>query len=402
MTEFEAKTPNPDTNQPTDESSEASPATAAPAGDATPESAAPAEPASAADESMSDAVDFAQAMTVPKHGDILTGKVVQISGDSVMVDVGYKSEGVVPLNELSHRPLVSPDEVVQVGDEIQVYVTSVDAEGNLRLSKRRADEAAAMGRIAEAYEAGEVLEAEVVEVVKGGLVLDIGMRGFMPASQVERGYVADLGKYLGQRLRARIIELDRNKNRVILSQKQVLEEEREKARQEIWATIEVGQVRRGVVKSLTDFGAFVDLGGVDGLVHISELSWGRPKHPSEVLSVGDEINVQVLRLDHERGKVSLGYKQTLPDPWSQVEEKYPEGTDVEGRVVRLTTFGAFVELEPGVDGLIHISQLADHRVLKPEEVVNPGQTVRVRVLSVRPDEKRISLSLREADQGTVD
>lgn len=402
MTEFEAKTPNPDATPTTDAPAEAATAAAPqPATDEAP-AAATVDESPAADESMSDAVDFAQAMTVPKHGDVLTGKVVQISGDSVMVDVGYKSEGVVPLNELSHRPLASPDEVVKVGDDIKVFVTSVDAEGNLRLSKRRADEQEAIGKIAEAYENGEVLEAEVVEVVKGGLVLDIGMRGFMPASQVERGYVADLGKYLGQRLRARIIELDRNKNRVILSQKQVLEEEREKARQQIWATIEVGQIRRGVVKSLTDFGAFVDLGGVDGLVHISELSWGRPKHPSEVLSVGDEIDVQVLRLDHERGKVSLGYKQTLPDPWSQVEEKYPEGTDVTGRVVRLTTFGAFVELEPGVDGLIHISQLADYRVLKPEDVVNPGETVRVRVLSVRPDEKRISLSLREADQGSVE
>lgn len=343
--------------------------------------------------------DFAKALTVPTPGNIVRGRVVQVSQDAAMVDIGYKSEGIVPLNELSHRPVASADQVVKVGDEIDVYVMSVDSqEGTLRLSKRRADEGAAWERIKQKFENNEVIEAEVVEVVKGGLVLDIGLRGFMPASQVERGYVADLGKYLGQHLRARVIEMDRQKNRVILSRKVVLEEERQQAKDRIWSELEEGQVRQGTVKSLTDFGAFVDLGGVDGLIHISELSWGRVKHPSEVLNVGDTINVKVLRLDREKGKVSLGYKQTLPDPWSQAVEKYPEGAVVTGKVVRLTTFGAFVELEPGVDGLIHISQLADHRVLKPDDVVNPGQEVRVRVLSVRPEEKRISLSLREADQ----
>lgn len=356
--------------------------------------------ASEAVETMAEAEkDFPGAMTMPRQGEVLTGKVIQVGSDSVLVDVGYKSEGVIPLNELSHRPVASPDQVVKVGDEISVYVMGIDGqEGALRLSKRRAEEGLVWGRIKESFENQAVLEAEVVEVVKGGLVLDIGLRGFMPASQVDRGYVADLGKYLGEKLKAKIIELDRHKNRVILSRRAVIEEERQKARETIWAELEEGQVLSGTVKSLTDFGAFVDLGGVDGLIHISELSWGRVKHPSEVVQVGDEIRVKILRLDREKGKVSLGYKQVLPDPWTQAVEKYPEGSVVEGKVVRLTTFGAFVELEPGVDGLIHISQLADRRILKPDEVVNPGQEVRVRVLSVNPELKRISLSLKEADQ----
>lgn len=343
--------------------------------------------------------DLSGALTVPKQGDVVRGRVVHVGADSVLVDVGYKSEGVVPLNELSHRPVAAADQVVKVGDEINVYVLAVDGqEGTLRLSRRRAEEGAAWARVKAASDSGEALEAEVVEVVKGGLVLDIGLRGFMPAGQVERGYVADLGKYLGQTLRARVIEVDKQKNRVILSRKVLLEEERQRNRERIWTELEEGQVRSGTVKSLTDFGVFVDLGGVDGLIHISELSYGRVKHPSEVLAVGDQINVKVLRLDREKGKVSLGYKQTLSDPWEVATQKYAEGSVVTGRVVRLTTFGAFVELEPGIDGLIHISQLADRRVIKPDEVVNPGQEVRVKILSVRPEERRISLSLREADQ----
>ncbi|MHB9146471.1 MAG: 30S ribosomal protein S1 [Symbiobacteriia bacterium] len=347
---------------------------------------------------VSDENDFAKALTVLSPGDIVTGKVVQVSPDSVMVDVGYKSEGIIPLNELSHRPLQSADQMVSVGDEITVLVVGVDGhEGNLKLSKRKAEEQAAWGSIQAAFEKGEVFDAEVVEVVKGGLVVDIGLRGFMPASQVERGYVADLGKYLGQKVRAKIIELDRHKNRVILSRKAVVEEERRQAKDHLWAELEEGQVREGTVKSLTDFGAFVDLGGVDGLVHVSELSYGRVKHPSEVLSEGQKVTVKVLRLDREKGKVSLGYKQTLADPWSAAPERFPEGSTVTGKVVRLTTFGAFVELEPGIDGLIHISQLAERHVTNPNEVVSPGQEVRVKVLSVKPEDKRISLSLREAD-----
>lgn len=356
------------------------------------------EPEAAETEEHAEEQDFAKALAVIKPGDVVTGKVVQVGPDFAMVDVGYKSEGYIPLNELSHRPLQSADQAVKVGDEIKVYVVNVEGhEGGLKLSMRKADEVEAWEKVKEAHEKGETLEAEVVEVVKGGLVLDIGLRGFMPASQVERGYASDLGKYLGQTLRAKVIEIDRSKNRVILSRKTVLEEERRLAKDRIWAELAEGQVREGTVKSLTDFGAFVDLGGVDGLIHVSELSWGRVKHPSEVLKEGDHVKVMILRLDREKGKVSLGLRQTLPDPWAAAAEKYPEGSTVTGTVVRLTTFGAFVELEPGIDGLVHISQLADRRVAKPDEVVNPGQKVRVKVLQVKPAEKRISLSLREAE-----
>jgi len=336
-----------------------------------------------------------------KEGDIVTGRVVRVEDDSLMVDVGYKSEGIITLNELSHRKLQNAAEAgLKEGDEVRVLILSMDrnGEGTLRLSKRRADEVAAWEKIIRWHETGEVVEGQVTEAVKGGLVVDLGLRAFLPASLVERGYVNDLSKYVGQTIKVKVIEVDRHKNKVILSRRQVLEEEREKARKAFWESVEVGQIREGTVKSLTDFGAFIDLGGVDGLLHISEISYGRIKHPSEVLSVGERIKVKVLRLDREKEKVSLGRKQVLPDPWETVAERYHEGDIVTGTVARLATFGAFVELEPGVDGLIHISQMADHRVNTPGDVVQPGQVVRVRVLSVDPEQRRISLSLRGVEQ----
>ncbi|BAD40655.1 MAG: 30S ribosomal protein S1 [Symbiobacterium thermophilum] len=339
------------------------------------------------------------ALRVPKPGDIVRGQVVRVSDDSIMVDVGYKSEGIIPLNELSHRPLRSAhDAGLKVGDEVQVVVLSVDTkgEGGLRISKRRADEQLAWAEVERKFEAGEVIEAEVTEAVKGGLVVDLGLRAFLPASQVDRGYVADLSKFVGQKIRVKIIELDPYKGRVILSRKQVLEAERTAARERFWSTVQEGDVLEGTVKSITDFGAFIDLGGVDGLLHISEMSYGRIKHPSQVVSEGERIKVKVLRLDREKGKVSLGLKQVLPDPWDSVEEKYPEGAIVEGTVARLTTFGAFVELEPGVDGLIHISQMADRRINNPGEVVSIGDVVKVKVINVDAQNRRISLSLRAA------
>jgi len=336
-----------------------------------------------------------------KEGDIVTGKVVRVQDNSLMVDVGYKSEGIITLNELSHRKLQNAAEAgLKEGDEVRVLVMSVDrnGEGTLRLSKRRADEAAAWEQVTKWFENDEVIEAQVSEAVKGGLVVDLGLRAFLPASLVERGYVNDLSKYVGQKIRVKIIELDRHKNKVILSRRKVLEEEREQAKKAFWESVEVGQVREGTVKSLTDFGAFIDLGGVDGLLHISEMSYGRIKHPSEVLTVGEKIKVKVLRLDREKEKVSLGLKQVLPDPWETVAERYPEDSIVKGTVARLATFGAFVELEPGVDGLVHISQMADYRVNTPGDVVQPGQQVLVRVVAVDPERRRISLSLRGVEQ----
>lgn len=335
----------------------------------------------------------------PTPGAILHGKVVRVEPDLAFVDVGYKSEGIVPLSELTYRHVASAEEVVKVGDEFDVLVLSVGQgeDATLRLSKRRADEIKAWDRLEEAYHTGAVLEVPVVEAVKGGLVADVGTRGFIPASQVDRGYVEDLQQYVGQTVRVKIIELDPHKRRVILSRRQVLEEERKLLKERTWATIQEGDVLEGTVKSLTDFGAFIDLGGVDGLLHISEMSWGRIRHPSEVLQEGQRVKVQVLRIDRERERISLGMKQILPNPWDTVAERYPEGAIVTGTVVRLATFGAFVELEPGVDGLIHISQLADYHVARPQDVVQIGQQVNVKILKVDAEQRRISLSLKEAE-----
>ncbi|MGE5485256.1 MAG: bifunctional 4-hydroxy-3-methylbut-2-enyl diphosphate reductase/30S ribosomal protein S1 [Ignavibacteriales bacterium] len=363
----------------------------APAGEAaTPETpAAPDEPG--------DGRIYDESMKSLKEGEIIPGRVVSIDDNGVMVDVGYKSEGIIPPNEVS-RKQVPPAEVVKPGDEIMVYVLSVDnQEGILKLSKKRADESLAWGKLEEAMAEGRVIEAPVVQEVKGGLVVDVGARGFVPASQIQRGYVSNLAKYVGQTLRMKILELDRGKNRVVLSQRVVLEEERERLKAETWGTIAEGEIRRGVVKGITDFGAFVDIGGVDGLLHVSELSWGRVNHPSEVVKEGDEIDVMILRIDKEKGKISLGLKQVLPDPWSTVATKYPVDSVVEGKVTRLAPFGAFVQLEPGIEGLIHISELSHERVSKPDEVVSPGQGVRVKVLKSRPEERRISLSLKAVE-----
>ena len=334
-----------------------------------------------------------------QEGQIVQGRVVSIDDNGALVDVGAKSEGLIPASELQRRGVFQQEPLVP-GQQIMVYVVSSDAgEGGLRLSKRRADEELAWRKLEEAFKENKVIEAPVAQEVKGGLVVDVGLRGFVPASQVERGYVNDLSKYVGKTLRLKVLELDRSKNRVVLSQRVVLEEEHERLCQETWATIAEGQVRKGVVKGITDFGVFVDLGGVDGLLHISELAWGRVKHPSEVVREGEEIEVKVLRVDKEKGKISLGRKQVLPDPWENVESKYPVGAVVQGEVTRTAPFGAFVQIEPGVEGLVHISEISSKHITKPEEAVKSGDEVMVRVLRVRPDERRISLSIKQADQG---
>lgn len=334
-----------------------------------------------------------------RPGQVVTGTVVHVAPDSVLVDVGAKSEGIIHLHDLSHRRVERADEVVSLGDTISVYVLGWEGEeGMLRLSKRRADEVVAWKRLEDAMAREEILEADVTEVVRGGLVVDVGLRGFVPSSHVARGYVNDLKPFLGQKLRLKVIELDRSKRRAILSRKIPLEEESRTLREKLWGEIEEGQVREGTVKSLTDFGAFIDLGGVDGLLHISEMSWGRIEHPSEILQEGQPIRVKVLRLDREKEKISLGLRQVMPNPWETVAERYLEGQIYPGKVVRLATFGAFVELEPGVDGLVHVSQLADHRVGTPGEVVQVGDMVQVKVLYVDVEAKRISLSKREADE----
>lgn len=332
-----------------------------------------------------------------RRGSIVTGTVVQVNDNEVLVDVGGKCEGIIPLNELSHRNIGDPHEVVAVGDTINVMVVKPEnEEGHPVLSKRRADRRIAWEKLEQYLANGTEIQGEVIEVVKGGLLVDVGVRGFVPASLIERGYVEDLDAYLGKTLRLKVIELDRSKNKVVLSQKAILEEEYEKQRQATWESLAVGQVRKGIVRRLTNFGAFVDLGGVDGLLHVSEISWGRVEHPRDALQEGQEIEVKVLGVDREEGKVSLGRKQLLPNPWDTAASRYPVGTIVEGKVLRLAPFGAFVEIEPGIEGLVHISQLADRHVEKPEDVVKVGDVIPVKVLGVDQEAQRMSLSLRQA------
>lgn len=333
-----------------------------------------------------------------QEGQVVLGRVISVDENGALVDVGAKSEGTIPASELQRKGAF-PQEPLKAGQEVMVYVMSSDAgEGGLRLSRRRAEEEVAWRKLDEVFKEGGVVEAPVAQEVKGGLVVDVGLRGFVPASQVERGYVNDLSRYVGRNLRLKVLELDRSKNRVVLSQRVVLESEHDSLCQETWATIAEGQVRRGVVKGITDFGVFVDLGGVDGLLHISELAWGRVKHPSEAVREGEEIDVKVLRVDKEKGKISLGRKQVLPDPWEEIESRYPIGAVIEGEVTRTAPFGAFVQIEPGVEGLVHISEVSNQHITKPEDAVNSGDKVLVKVLRVRPEERRISLSIKQADQ----
>lgn len=327
----------------------------------------------------------------------VTGRVTKVEQDKVYVDIGAKSDGVVPLRELTFRPISAAAEVVSEGDEIEVMVLRPENEqGEIILSKRRVDEEKAWGRLAEAKESGEAVEALVIERVKGGLVVDVGVRGFIPGSQVAKEFIEDLSAFVGQRLAVKVLEVDRGKRNVILSRRQVVEDEAKRAKDEALQRIEAGTVVPGVVRRLTSFGAFVDLGGVEGLLHVSELAWGRVKHPSEVLTEGQEVNVKVLKVDRETGRVSLGLKQTLPDPWVAVASKYRPGQVVSGEVVRVVDFGAFVRLDEGVEGLVHVSQLAPNRVEKASDAVKVGQKVDVKVLNVDPEKKRISLSIRQA------
>jgi 4-hydroxy-3-methylbut-2-enyl diphosphate reductase len=292
-------------------------------------------------------------------------------------------------------------DVVKEGDVIDVYVLSVDNdEGHLVLSKKRADRSQAAEKVEQALNTKEELAGEVLKVVKGGLLVDaMGMRGFVPASLVERGYVGDLDKYVGKMLRLRVIEYDKNRGKVVLSQKAILQDEYLVAQQEIWGTIQPGEIRKGTVRHLTNFGAFVDLGGVDGLLHISELSWGRIKHPSEVVHEGDEAEVYVIAVDRDNKRISLSLKQVQANPWKTIGERYQVGQVVKGTIVRIVSFGAFVEIEPGVEGLVHISRLADYRVAKAEDVISAGQVVDVKVLDINDQDQRISLSIKDAVEG---
>lgn len=342
---------------------------------------------------------YEETLKTLKIGDITTGTVVQVSENEVMVNVGYKSDGIILLNELSAEDFNSPNEIVKNGDKVDVYVLKVeDKDGNLILSKKRADIKNAWDEIERMYEAKDIIEAKVIEEVKGGLLVYIkGLRGFVPASHVDLQYVPELSVFIGNSFKLKIIEVDRKKNRIILSRKQLLEEEYQKKRAETWKNIDEGQIIKGKVQRLTDFGAFVDIGGVDGLVHISELSWGRVNHPSEVVKEGDEVEVKVLNVDKERDRISLGIKQTLPNPWENVENRYKIGSIITGKVVKLVGFGAFIEIEPGIEGLVHISQISWEHVIKPEDVLSLGQEINVKIMDLNPQEHRMSLSIKEAE-----
>ena len=332
------------------------------------------------------------------EGDVVSGKVVRIDQDEVLVDIGYKSEGVIPSNELSIRKSVDPSEEVELGEEVDALVlTKEDQEGRLILSKKRARFEKAWRRIEQAADTGEPVDGTVIEVVKGGLILDLGVRGFLPASLVDIRRVQNLDEFMGQKLECKVIELNRSRNNVVLSRRAVLEEERKEVREQILGRLEPGQVVEGKISNIVDFGAFVDLEGIDGLIHISELSWSHVNHPSEVVSIGDTVRVKVLDIDQDRQRISLGLKQTQEDPWQRVLNEYKEGDVVDGKVTKIVAFGAFVQILPGVEGLVHISELAQHHVESPAEVVRPGDELKVKILEVDESRRRLSLSVKRVE-----
>jgi small subunit ribosomal protein S1 len=345
------------------------------------------------------AAAYEESLKAFDEGDIVDGYVVKVDRDEVLLDIGYKSEGVIPSRELSIKHDVDPNEVVALGDHIEALVMQKeDKDGRLILSKKRAQYERAWGTIEKKKENDEIVEGTVIEVVKGGLILDIGLRGFLPASLVEMRRVRDLHPYVGRTLEAKIIELDKNRNNVVLSRRAWLEETQSATRRAFLHTLRKGEIRKGVVSSIVNFGAFVDLGGVDGLVHVSELSWKHIDHPSEVVEVGQEVEVEVLDVDLERERVSLSLKATQEDPWRQFARSHQIGELIPGRVTKLVPFGAFVRVDDGIEGLVHISELAERHVDIPEQVVSVGEEITVKVIDIDLDRRRISLSLKQAVQ----
>ena len=333
-----------------------------------------------------------------EEGDVVTGKVVRIDKDEVLVDIGYKSEGVIPNNELSIRKSVDPNEEVELGEEVDALVlTKEDQDGRLILSKKRARFERAWRKIEGAAESGEPVNGAVIEVVKGGLIVDLGVRGFLPASLVDIRRVPNLDEYLGQTIQTKVIELNRSRNNVVLSRRAVLEEERKEQRQAILERLQPGLIIEGQISNIVDFGAFVDLDGIDGLIHISELSWSHVNHPSEILSIGQTVEVKVLDIDRDRQRISLGLKQTQEDPWQRVVDTYHVGDELEGAVTKVVAFGAFVEILEGVEGLVHISELAQQHVENPREIVAPGDEVKVKILEIDSERRRLSLSIKRVE-----
>jgi small subunit ribosomal protein S1 len=337
---------------------------------------------------------YRQSLQDLEEGEVVRGRIVAVKDTEVLVDVGYKSEGTIPLDEF-HRSGIVP----VVGEDIEVYLEmKEDSEGLIVLSKEKADKIKVWDVITRAYEKGSPIEGKVIEVVKGGLAVDVGVKAFLPGSQVDLRPVKNLTSMLGQMIRARVIKLNRRRGNVVLSRRVVLEEEREEKRKQTLSVLSEGMVLTGVVKNITEYGAFIDLGGIDGLLHITDMSWGRINHPSELVQVGDKIEIMVLHFDRETGRVSLGYKQKGPDPWETVEERFAVGSRHHGKVVSLTNYGAFVELEKGVEGLVHVSEMSwTRRVRHPSKLVNVGDEVEVMVLDVNKGQKRISLGMKQVE-----
>jgi small subunit ribosomal protein S1 len=332
-----------------------------------------------------------------EEGDIVAGKVVAVDKDEVLLDIGYKSEGVIPARELTIKHDIDPRQIVNIGEEIEALVTQKeDKEGRLILSKKKAQYERAWGQIEKVMNDDGVVNGTVIEVVKGGLIVDIGLRGFLPASLVDLRRVRDLHPFVGKKIEAKIIELDRNRNNVVLSRRKYLEEAQSEGRKKFLEELQRGEVRKGTISSIVNFGAFVDLGGVDGLVHVSELSWRHVEHPSEVVQVGQEVEVEVLDVDLERERISLSLKKTQEDPWRQFARLHQPGEIIEGAVTKLVPFGAFVRVADGVEGLVHISELADRHVDTAEQVVAVNENVKVKIIEVDSERRRISLSIKQA------
>src|SRR5438045_3568498 len=333
-----------------------------------------------------------------EEGEVVTGRVVRIDNDEVLVDIGYKSEGVIPSNELSIRKSVDPHDEVELGEEVDALVlTKEDQDGRLIMSKKRARFERAWRRIEAAQESGDPIPGSVIEVVKGGLIIDLGVRGFLPASLVDIRRVPNLDEFLGQTLEAKVIELNRSRNNVVLSRRAVLEEQRREDRERILDRLQPGLIVEGQISNIVDFGAFVDLNGIDGLIHISELSWSHVNHPSEILEIGQTVQVKVLDIDRDRQRISLGLKQTQEDPWQRVVDTYHVGDELEGTVTKVVAFGAFVEILEGVEGLVHISELAQQHVENPREIVQPGDEVKVKILEIDSERRRLSLSIKRVE-----
>ncbi len=336
-------------------------------------------------------------------GDVVKGKVVKIDKDEVLIDVGFKSEGVVPLSELSIRNDVKPEDVLKVNDEIEIMVVQKeDQDGRLILSKKRAEVEQNFNRIEKIYENGDTVEGEIIECVKGGLIVDIGLRGFLPASLIDVRKTKDLQSYIGERCVCKIIEVDRHRNNVVLSRKAIIEDERKEQRKEILNSMEIGQIKKGIITSIADFGAFIDVGGVDGLVHISELSWNHVKHPSEVVNVDQEVDVEILGIDYEKQRLSLGLKQTQKDPWLEKIKNYSVKDVAKGKVTRIVKFGLFVQIEEGLQGLVHISELSPEPVKKPSDVAKIGDELMVRIIDIDFDKRRMAFSVKQVENPVED